>query len=88
MYTTSIPVIHFFSGSVIMSQEHLKRLMCQGHYKKLSMVDSRKFEGFVHFRKAIVAFSFKGTHFSTFDRISYSNFCLKSIMLNARKHLQ
>ena len=58
MYTASILVIHFFSGSVIMSQEHLKWLMCQGHYKKLSMVDSRKFEGYVHLRKAIVALLF------------------------------
>ena len=29
--TASIAVMHFFYGSVIISREHLKRFICQGH---------------------------------------------------------
>ena len=29
--TASIAAIHFFYGSVIISREHLKRSICQGH---------------------------------------------------------
>ena len=56
--TTPITVIHFFYGSVIISQVYLKWSIFQGHcvyftklvaavhYKKRSVVDSRKFEGY------------------------------------------
>ena len=30
-FTTSITAIHFFYGSAIISREHLKRFICQGH---------------------------------------------------------
>ena len=30
-FTTSITAIHFFHGSAIISREHLKRFICQGH---------------------------------------------------------
>ena len=83
MYATSIPVINFFPGSVIFSQEHLMRFMCQGHYNKWSVIDSRNLK----------VCSFEESHcspslskvpiYSTFHRISCSNFCLKRIMLNA-----
>ena len=68
--TASVAVIHFFYGSVMISREHLKRSICQGHcvyfttlvatihYYKRSVVDLRKFEGYVYLRKAIVALLF------------------------------
>ena len=52
--------IRFFYGSNIILREHLKRSICLGqcvyfatlfavmHYKKWSVADSRKFEGYVH----------------------------------------
>ena len=66
--TTSIAAIHpFFYGTNIISWEHLKRSICQGHwvcfttlitvfqYNKWSVVDSRKFEEYcVYLRNAIV----------------------------------
>ena len=64
---TSFPAIHFFYDRVIISREHLKWSICQGHcvyftalaavihYNKRSVVDSRKFEGYVYLMKTIVA---------------------------------
>ena len=66
----SIASIHFFFGSIIISREHLKRSICQGHcscfttfhnisnhlyYNKQSVADSRKFEWYVYLRKDTVA---------------------------------
>ena len=97
--TTSIAAILFFYGTVIISWEHLKRSICQGHWvyfttliailqkSKRSVVDSRKFEGYcVYLKKAIVAMLCWGV--CLFHRTSCSNFCLKSTLLNTRKHLQ
>ena len=62
--------MHFFYDSVIFSREHLKLSICQGrcvyfrelvatiHYKKQSVVDLRKIEEYVYFRKTIVALLF------------------------------
>ena len=67
---TSFPIIHFFYDSVIFLGERLKQSICQGHcvyfltvvasihYNKRSVVDSRKIEEYVYFRKTIVALLF------------------------------
>ena len=86
--TTSFPGIRFLYDNFIISQEHLKRFICQRHcvyfttlgatvhYKKRSVIDSRKIEGYVYLRKTIVACSFKGAYL--FHRTSCIDFCLKS----------
>ena len=68
--TTLFSAIYFFYDSVIISREHLKRSMCQGHcayftalvvtmhYDKRSVFNSRKFEGYVYLRKTMVALLF------------------------------
>ena len=68
--TTSFLAIHFFYESVIILREHLKQSTCQGncayfttlvatiHYNKRSLVDLRKIEEHVYFRKTIVALHF------------------------------
>ena len=67
---TSFPDIHFFYESVIISREHLKQSTCQVncayfttlvatiHYNKRPLVDLRKIEEHVYFRKTIVALLF------------------------------
>ena len=57
---TSFPFNHFFYDRVIISREQLKGSICQGHrvylttlaaamhYNKQSVVNSRKFEGYVY----------------------------------------
>ena len=94
--TASFPAIYFFYGSVIISREHLKQSTYQGlcvyfttlvaavHYNKRSLVDSRKFEGYVYWKKNIVALLFKGAYL--FHRTNCSNFCLRSTALNTRKY--
>ena len=84
--TTSIPAIHFFSGSIIISREYLKRSICHGHcvyfttvvaaihYNKRSVVDSRKFESTFIWGKPLQPCSFKGAYL--LHRTSCSNFCL------------
>ena len=75
--TTSVAAIHFFSGTVIISREHL----CQGqcvyftkfiaaiHNKKWSVVDSRKFARyFVYLRKSIV---------SLLQQFLFGEYCVK-----------
>ena len=69
-FTISITATHFFYGSVIISREHLKRSICQGHgayFKTLvatihdnerSVVDLKKFQGYVYLRTTIVALLF------------------------------
>ena len=66
--TASVAAIHFFHGIAIISRKHLD--ICQGpclyftrlhaviHYNKRSVVDSRKFEGYVYLRKTIAALLF------------------------------
>ena len=92
---TSFPAIHFFYDSVIISREHLKQSACQRncvyyttlvatiHYNGRSVLDSRKIEEYVYLRKTIVALLFLKVPF-----YSTTNFCLKSTVLNAQKHLQ
>ena len=48
---TSIPVIHFFYGSIIISRKQLKP-------SKQSVVDSTKLKGYVYFRKVIAVLLF------------------------------
>ena len=64
--TTSFPDNNLFYNSVIFSRERLKPSICQRHcvyfatlvatidYNKRSVVDSRKIEEYVYFRKIIV----------------------------------
>ena len=54
-------------------------------YYKRSVVDSRKFERYVYLRKAIVSPLFQ---MCLFHKTTHSNFCWRSSVVNARKHLQ
>ena len=95
--TTSFPAIHFFYDSVIISREHLKQSTCQGnclyftilfatiHYNKRSAVDSRKSWRLCLFEENHGSLA-EGSYL--FHSPSCNNFCLKSTVLNAQKHLQ
>ena len=83
--TTSIGAIYFFYNGVIISWEHLKRSICQGHSVYFTGLVAtihivctwfEKNEIIFLLRKAIVALH------------RTSCICLKSAVLDARKYLQ
>ena len=96
--TTSIGAVYFFCNSVIISQEHLKRFICQGHcvyfatlVATIHIITSglwliRKKMNMFFWGKLLYSCSFKGAYL--FYRTSCSNICLKSAVLNARKYVQ
>ena len=99
---TSIAVIHFFYGSVIILRQHLKRSICQGHYvyfitlvATIHVVASGLWLIKEHLNdmpymfiwgKLLQPCSFKGA--CLFHRTSCTNICLKTTVLNALKYLQ
>ena len=96
--TTSIGAVYFFCNSVIISWEHLKRFICQGHcvyfatlVATIHIITSglwliRKKMNMFFWGKLLYSCSFKGAYL--FYRTSCSNICLKSAVLNARKYVQ
>ena len=72
--TTSFPAIYFFYDSVIISREHLKRCICQGHFVYFTTLFAA-----IHYDKRSVLDSRK----CLFGE-NYGNFCLKSTVLNVR----
>ena len=88
----------FFYGTIIISRQHLSwtkyisKAMCffttltvAIHYR--SIVDSKKFEGyFFIWGNQLQPCFFKGAFL--FHRTTYSNVYWKSVLFNARKHLQ
>ena len=95
--TTSFKAIHFFYDSVNILWEHLKQSTCLGnclyftilfatiHYNKRSAVDSRKSWRLCLFEENHGSLA-EGSYL--FHSPSCNNFCLKSTVLNAQKHLQ
>ena len=96
--TTSIGAVYFFCNSVIISLEHLKRFICQGHcvyfatlVATIHIITSglwliRKKMNMFFWGKLLYSCSFKGAYL--FYRTSCGNICLKSTVLNARKYVQ
>ena len=92
----SIIAIYFFFIFFITSRQHLKRSSCQGlcvcfttlvaamHYKKRSVGDSRKLKGMFIGRNPLQPCFLKDAYL--IHRTSCSNFCLKSTVINTRKH--
>ena len=70
----------------LISRSPCLRLAAAIHYNKRSVIDSRKIEENVYFRKIAVALLFKGAYL--FHRTSCNSFCLKSMVLNEQRHLQ
>ena len=70
----------------LISRSPCLRLAAAIRYNKRSVIDSRKIEENVYFRKIAVALLFKGAYL--FHRTSCNTFCLKSMVLNEQRHLQ
>ena len=98
--TTSFPAIFFFYDSVIISREHLKKSTCRGncvyfttlfstaHYKKRSVVDSRKSWRICLFQESHCGPALLQVPIYSTELVARYIFFLKSTAFNAQKHLQ